>query len=190
MSDGDRERWNARYSARADEPAAAGPCLTAVERWLPRTGRALDVAGGAGRHALWLARRGLQVTLVDVADVGLRQAAARARREGLVLETLRLDLESDPFPPGPWAVIVCCYYLQRSLFSAFAAGLAPGGMLVFAQPTRTNLERNPRPSARFLLEDGELPRLVAGLQVIRYEERWFPEGQHEARLLARRRMDR
>ncbi|HEY6100713.1 MAG TPA: class I SAM-dependent methyltransferase, partial [Anaeromyxobacter sp.] len=68
--------------------------------------------------------------------------------------------------------------------------LAPGGWLVFAHATRTNLERNPRPGAAHLLEDGEIRSLVRGLDVVSCEERWFEEGRHEARLLARRPLDR
>jgi tellurite methyltransferase len=66
----------------------------------------------------------------------------------------------------------------------FSQVLAPGGLLVFAQPTRSNLQRNPHPSARFLLEDGELPQLLRGLKVISYTEGWTEEGRHEARLVA------
>ena len=53
-------------------------------------------------------------------------------------------------------------------------------------PTRRNLERNPKPGAAFLLGDGELPGLVAGLEVVRFDEAWRAGGQHEAWLLARK----
>src|SRR5205814_5476112 len=77
MSTEDRTRWDARYQAAAParRPAAF---LTALEGELPRSGRALDVAGGAGRNALWLARRGLEVTLVDIAPSALALARAAA----------------------------------------------------------------------------------------------------------------
>src|SRR5436190_1959205 len=63
---------------------------------------------------------------------------------------------------------------------------APGGMLFYVQPTRKNLERHASPSERFLLEDGALPGLVWGLEILHYEEGWSNEGRHEARLLAQR----
>jgi hypothetical protein len=52
-------------------------------------------------------------------------------------------------------------------------------------PTRSNLERHTRPDPRHLLEDGELPGLVPGLEIVRYEEGWTEQGRHEARLVAR-----
>ncbi len=185
MSEDDRVRWNERYRAEA-VVAPPSPFLLALDAILPRRGRALDVAGGSGRHALWLARRGLDVTLADVSDVALEQAAQAATAAGLSLATQRIDLEAEPLPPGPWDVVVCIAFLHRPLFAAFPEVLAPGGLLVFEHPTRANLQRHPRPAAQYLLDDGELPRLVVGLEVLRYEEGWLERGRHDARLLARK----
>ena len=186
MPEADREKWNARYAAGSHTGLEPSAFLTGLDGLLPREGRALDVAGGAGRHALWLARRGLAVTLLDVSDVALSRARASAEEAGLLLETQQIDLAAQALPAGPWDLIVDSYYLERPLFSQFPSALAPGGWLVFCQPTRTNLERNPQPGARFLLEDGELRGLVAGLEVVRYEESWSDEGSYEARLVARK----
>jgi SAM-dependent methyltransferase len=189
MAEGDRDRWNTRYAERA-ERTPHSPYLDTLDDLLPRRGRALDVAGGAGRNALWLARRGLEVTLADVSDVALAQADAAARAEGLRLSTLPLDLEASPLPPGPWDLVLCTYFLHRPLLAALPAVLAPGGLLVFAHATRRNLERYPRPGPAHLLDDGELPGLVAGLvpalEVLRAEEGWLEGGRHEARVVARR----
>lgn len=180
----DRARWNTRYAGRT-APTPHSPLLPELDGLLPRVGRALDVAGGAGRNALWLARRGLDVTLADVSDVALGQAAAAARAEGLQLTTLMIDLEASPLPPGPWDLVLCTFYLHRPLLAAVAAVLAPGGLLVFAHATRKNLERHPRPGPAHLLGDGELPGLVPGLEILRYQEGWSEAGRHESRLVAR-----
>jgi tellurite methyltransferase len=188
MSQRDKEKWNDRYRERRTGAAEPSSLVIGIEPLLPARGRALDVAGGAGRHAIWLARRGLDVTLIDVSDVGLARARERARAAGVDLITREVDLETAPLPPGPWDVIVVFHFLSRPLFPALAAALAPGGLLVFCQPTRRNLERHRRPSAAYLLDEGELPALIAGLdlEVISCEEGWLDEGRHEARLVARR----
>jgi len=185
MADDDRERWNERYrTAEAGHPPS--PFLLGLDALLPREGAALDVAGGAGAEAVWLARRGLVTTLVDVSDVALAKAQDAAANAGVPLTTLTLDLEAQPLPQGPFDVIVCLHYLQRSLFDEVPRRLAPGGLFVFAQATKKNLERNARPSARFLLDEGELATLVRGLEVVSLTEGWTDAGRHEARLVARR----
>lgn len=179
MSD-DRARWDAAW---AGAPAReVSPWLRSLDGLLPRVGRALDVAGGPGAEAAWLAARGLAVTLVDVSPVALALARAREVR----VHTEARDLEAAPLPEGPWDLVVCLNYLQRALFAQWAQVLAPGGWLVFAQPTVRNLERHAKPSARFLLGEGELATLVRGLEVVSLAEGWTPEGRHEARLVARR----
>ncbi len=186
MPDTDRERWNARYAERADAIREPDGFLLEVERQLPHEGRALDLAGGTGRHALWLARRGLDVTLLDVADEALAIASARADAEGLALTCLQSDLTERAPPAGPWDLLVSFHYLQRDLFPRFPALLAPGGLLLFAQPTVCNLERHDRPSRRFLLAEGEISDLVEGLAVLHLDEGWSAAGRHEVRLLAQR----
>lgn len=182
----DRRRWNDKYARGSHAGQSPSPALVDLERYLPTAGRALDVAGGAGRHAVWLARRGLDVTLADVSDAGLRLAAEHARRANCAIRSVRTDLQNDPFPSGPWDLILAVHFLWRPLFAEFASNLARGGRLVVVQPTRTNLQRHEKPPASFLLDDGELPSLVAGLQIEHYQEGWLADGIYQAVLVARR----
>ena len=99
------------------EPGLRQPSgsLVALADLLPQGGRALDVAGGTGRHALWPARRGLDVTLADLAGVALELARREAARAGLPLRTLAIDLEAEPLPPGPRDLILCVNFLWPAL---------------------------------------------------------------------------
>jgi len=190
MAAGDRARWDARWSA-PDAPASAAPAraLVEAEPFLPRAAaarvpRVLDVAGGAGRNAVWLARRGLDVTLADVSPLALARAAGAAAAAGVTLRLLERDLE-EGLPAGPWDAIVVVDFLHRPLFDAFPTALAPGGVLVHAQPTLRNLERHAHPGARFLVAPGELRALARGLGVLAFAEGWV-DDRHVARLVARR----
>jgi len=185
MSQEDRDRWNRRYRG---EPPSTAPSahLLDAEPLLPPPGRALDVAGGGGRNALWLAQRGWDVTLTDVSDEALRIAGQRAAGAGLSVRTVQCDFDSDPLPAGPWHLIVSFHFLDRRLFAEMAQQLDVGGVLVFVQATRSNLQRFEKPPAHYLLDDGELPTLLAPLRILRYEEGWLAEGRHDAFVVAER----
>jgi SAM-dependent methyltransferase len=180
----DRTHWDERYRAHGG-PAEPSAFLVELDGLLPRHGRALDVAGGAGRNGLWLARRGLDVTVVDISPVALALAGQRAAQEGLEVGLVTADLEGQGLRPGPWDVVTWFHYLDRRLLGEVGGVLAGGGWLVVECATRLNLLRHARPGPLHVLEPGELPGLVPGLVVVSHQEGWF-DNHHDARLVARR----
>lgn len=185
MGAGDRDRWNEKWSAAGVGTSHGSKLVDLLDPWLPPTGRLLDVAGGGSADSIEFARRGLDVTVCDVSDVGLRAADERAAAEGLAIETLELDLETDAVPVGPWNVITVANYLQRDLFGPLVNRLAPGGLLAVVIATTTNLERNPKPGELFLLEPGEIPKHVPNVEILHHSEEWRANDRHEAHLVAR-----
>jgi len=95
-------------------------------------GRALDLACGTGRNALWLANQGWKVTAVDGAPTAIKILQRRAGLGGLSVDAKVADLERDEYQiePSAWDLICICYYLQRNLFDSAKLGLAPGGVLL------------------------------------------------------------
>jgi tellurite methyltransferase len=184
MSEFERDKWDERY--RDDDVAREpSPFLLDMLKFVPRHGRALDVAGGAGRNAIVLARRGLDTTIVDISEVGLALAVENAAQAGVRITTLAVDLSEEPLPDGPWDVVLVFHYLNRLIFSDIEERLAPGGLLIASIATVRNRERNERPPPSHLLDEGELPTLIGALGVVHYEETWR-DNRHEARLVARR----
>jgi SAM-dependent methyltransferase len=169
----DRMRWDKRYAASPSLAALSpAPLLLAHERLLPRAGRALDVACGAGRHALFLAARGLRTLGVDVSPEGLRLARNAALARRLSLDLVAADLSAWTPPAATFDVVTCIHYLERSIFPAIAAALRPGGVLVFETFTRDQLafpEAHPR-REEFLLAPNELLRAFPSLHVLHFEE--------------------
>jgi SAM-dependent methyltransferase len=85
-----------------------------------KPGKALDLACGAGRHAVWLRELGWDVTAVDRSD----------EFPGAV----RADLELAEFviEPEVWDLIVCWLYWQPDLVPAIARGVRAGGVVAMA----------------------------------------------------------
>lgn len=139
-----REDWNARYAQKELLWTAEPNRLFAAEVASLEPGRALDVACGEGRNAVWLAERGWRVTGVDFADVALAKAAELAAARGVAVEWLLGDvLELSPEPRSFDLVVVL--YLQlpadelEVALRRAADAVAPGGTLIVLGHDTTNL---------------------------------------------------
>jgi 2-polyprenyl-3-methyl-5-hydroxy-6-metoxy-1,4-benzoquinol methylase len=148
--------------------------------------RALDVAMGSGRHAVVMARAGLRTFGVDVKLAAVREAMAAARSEGVRVEGWCADLTQHALPRGRFDLVLVARYLQRDLFPALRAAVAPGGIVVYETFT-TNQRALGRPptSPDHLLEPGELRWEFDGFELLFYEELLAPEAV--ARVVARAR---
>lgn len=184
---GERTRWEARYATageRHDRPSAFLVAHAALLR-----GRVLDIAAGAGRNALFLARRGCSVEAIDISLAGLRMARAAAAREGYQLLAVQADLESFPLARERYDAIINIRYLQRSLFEPIQRAVKPEGLILFEtfliDQQSIGHPRNPA----FLLQRGELRAAYARCQILIYEEGRFETDTgpaYLARMIARR----
>ena len=132
-----REFWDDLYS-RADR-VFTGKVNETLEREaadLP-PGTALDLGCADGADAIWLARRGWQVTGVDVSDVALKRAAQHATDAGVAerISWQQHDLAVS-FPSGVYELVSAQFlhsYLElprEQIRRAAAAAVAPGGVLL------------------------------------------------------------
>lgn len=155
----ERARWEARHREKSDRSPRA-PSAWVIEQALALPERALvvDLAGGRGRHARPLAERGRRVIVVDLVEAAVRDAGV----PGIVAEATRLPIRDVSLD-----AILSVNFLDRSIFPSLVRLLRPGGRLIvetFTVEQRT-LGRGPTSPAH-LLEPGELPRLVAPLDVV------------------------
>ena len=149
----------------------AGWLLANVDLLRPRM-RMLDVAAGRGRHALVCAAAGFTAVAID-RDVGLMaRLADGASALRLPLTTQVVDLEAGRVALGEEAydLVVVVNYLHRPLMPALVAAVAPGGVLLYETFTRAQAARGRPTNPAYLLEPGELPQLVAPLEVVRSRE--------------------
>ena len=188
MSAEDRAKWDARYQAGAyEERIQPSAFLAACAHRLPRRGNALDLGCGAGRNAMFLAKRGLTVDAADISAVAL--ARGRERAGALPIRWLQRDLELGFEPERCYDVIVNRRYVHLALLAELAASLRPGGLLVVEQHLQ-HAEADAGPSdPAFRVAPGALRRLAANLAIERYEEGVLTDPDARvvalARLLAR-----
>ena len=175
MSHSERVNWDRRYAAGEYLPRTTpSPFL---DRWLPAlvtggTGapkRALDVATGAGRHALRLAEAGFQVDAVDISAVALSQAEQTARERGLNVNWQCADL--DEFQPDTgYDLITVFRYRNKELWPVLARALAEGGWVLVEHHLRTSAAVDGPPSDEFRVAPGELLEAFGALRIMHYTE--------------------
>jgi SAM-dependent methyltransferase len=165
-----REEWNRKYASPeflwSTDPNRF--LVAEVEGLQP--GRALDLACGEGRNAVWLAEQGWRVTAVDFSEIALAKAERLAESRGVAVEWIAADL-LDYRPPGTFD-LVAVLYLQlprddrRLVLGRAREALAPGGTLLVVGHDLSNLAEGyggPTQPAVLLTPDGivrDLPGLV------------------------------
>jgi len=109
----DQKEWDQKYRGREftkDQPP--NPFLRKHIRLLPQ-GKALNIASGKGRNAVFLAEHGFHVEAVDISSVGLGNARKLAHSRGVKIETIQADLDIYPLAKEKYDLIVDFYFLDR-----------------------------------------------------------------------------
>jgi 2-polyprenyl-3-methyl-5-hydroxy-6-metoxy-1,4-benzoquinol methylase len=113
----DRARWDEKHAAeRATlKPSGFLKEIFEADSWPLPKGRALDIAAGKGRNAIFLAERGFQVMAIDISPVALDMARRAAKEKSLIIDWQEADLERIELPAAHYDLVLNFNYLQRSL---------------------------------------------------------------------------
>lgn len=171
-SESDRSQWDQVYDQEkyvfGKEPAEV---LLSNFDILP-VGRALDIAMGEGRNAVFLAKKGFTVDGVDISEVAIRKAKRLAKENRVTIGTINADLNTYQIKPDTYEVILNIQYLQRSLIPQIKRGLKRGGVIVFENQTTEQLSLPGSGGLRrdYLLSPGELKELFKEFKILQYAE--------------------
>jgi tellurite methyltransferase len=179
-SGNERNRWNQKYREAPDAWLTPDSFLErAFSEYIlplfPHRGSALDLAGGAGRHSIWLAQQGWEVTLIDISETGVEQARQHAgplaSHIHFVVDDLTHFKASQTEFEAAFEVVMAFFYLEREIFSEIVKAVRPGGLLVYKTYTlaQAKVAAGPKNPVH-LLEPGELLQLADGLRILHYQE--------------------
>ena len=184
------EDWNRRY-AEKELVWSSGPnrfLVAETEELAP--GRALDIACGEGRNAIWLAERGWCVTGVDFSEVAIEKARQIAAQRGVEADFRVGDVVAEA-PEEQAYDLVLVFYLQlpaerlRQAVGAAARAVAPGGTFLLVGHDSRNLSEGwggPQdPAVLYTPED--VVAALDGLEVVRAEAVQRPVEEENATAL-------
>lgn len=171
-SEDDRRRWDLFYNTRnyvfGKEPSSF---LKENIGFFPK-GKALDLAMGEGRNAVFMAKKGFFVDGVDISEVALKKAKLLARDSNVTVNAINADLNHYQIRPETYDVILNIDYLQRSLIPEIKKGLKKGGLVIFENYTVEQLGNAQGQQIRrdLLLERGELRNHFKEFEIVVYRE--------------------
>ena len=174
----DQKRWDERFGkkefALGKEP---NPFLKKHIRLLPK-GKALDIATGEGRNAVFLAQNGCEVDAVDISEKGLKKAQKFAGEKGVNINTFLVDLDQYPIGKERYDLIADFYFLRRRLIPRIKKGLKKGGKVIFETYLleHRKLGTGGPKQAKYFLKPNELLRFFKDFRILFYREGIFREG--------------
>jgi len=174
----DKKRWDERFGrkefALGKEP---NPFLKKHIYLLPK-GKALDMATGEGRNAVFLAQNGFEVDAVDISEKGLRKARKLAREKGVKVNALLVDLDHYQIEKDRYDLIANFYFLKRRLIPKIREGLKKGGKVIFETYLleHRKLATGGPKQAKYFLKPNELLRLFKDFRILFYREGIIREG--------------
>jgi len=169
VQDWDRRHRDADYQRRSLDSATPNlppaPLLEDIASHL-RPGKALDLACGTGRNALWLAQRRWNVTAVDGSAAAIEIVRRDAASLGVNLATHVADLEKHEFEivQSAWDLILICNYFQPDLYASAIRGLARGGTIIATALLAESGEQ------RYRVAHGQFERYFTGVTIVRSSE--------------------
>ena len=148
-----------------------------------KPGRALDVAMGQGRNAIYLARLGWDVTGFDTSKTGLGQAQKAARASGLKIRTVLASDEEFDFGTEQWDLVAIIYPIEKRSVYRVRQALRPGGIVV------VECSHKEGTNAPFEYDTNELLKIFDGFRIIKYqdtvdEHEWVRKRLRLVRLIA------
>ena len=191
-SEDDKSRWNKRYNT-GEYLYGKEPLKFLKEKLgILVRGKALVLAMGEGRNAVFLAGNGFDVDGCDISEKAVEKTRLLARESSVTLNAFVADLEEYKIPVNAYDLITCFYYTQKSLIPQIKEGLKKGGMVMFETYSIDQLKYGkdaPGPkNPAYLLKHNELLDSFRDFRILYYREGEIAEHKSVVSLIAQKKL--
>ena len=189
-SEDDKSRWNKRYNT-GEYLYGKEPLKFLNEKLnILARGKALVLAMGEGRNAVFLAGNGFDVDCCDISEKAVEKAMLFSQESGVTLNAFVADLEEYKIPVNMYDLITCFYYTQRDLIPQIKEGLKSGGMVMIETYSIDQLKYGkdaPGPkNPAYLLKHNELLDSFRDFRILYYREGEIAENKSVVSLIAQK----
>ncbi len=161
----DREKWNEKY-LKIDGSTLEPSDIVKNFYHLAKKGKALDIATGLGRNAIFLAEKGFIVDAVDISDVAINKLKQLKHPN---INPIQADLDFYNLKNSEYDLIVNINFLNRRLFPLIKEALKPDGVLIFETFL---MDGNSHIKTKdYLLRPNELIHCFIDMRIVFYQEK-------------------
>lgn len=184
----DETKWNERYR-NSEYPLTVNDIVESYFHFA-KPGKALDIAAGNGRNALFLAEKGFQVDAVEISGVAIEMI----QTQNPAINCIHEDIDAFIPSPDSYDLIINVNFLDRRLFSHIEKALKKDGILIFRTFLDTHLKENIQPAIPKdkYLRSNELLQAFIPHQILLYKEEefvWVKGARREVAALVARKRD-
>jgi len=173
-----KDKWNKKYLESKHIQSEPSEILKNYYL-LAKRGKALDVACGTGRNAIFLANKGFYVDAVDISDVAIDILKNNNEKN---INAIVADLDNYNFEENNYELVVNINFLNREIINSLKKAIKPNGIIIF----ETFLISEKRKNKQFYLEENELLRMFLDFRIIFYEEKYISQDEPKAYLVAKK----
>ena len=190
-----KERWNLKYEGTTYIYGKEPTAFLNEKLSLLKKGKALVLAMGEGRNAVYLAENGFDVTGVDISAVGIEKCERLAEERGVAVNSVVANLTDYDMGREQYDLITNFYFFDKSILPGVIDSLKPGGIFIFETYSRDHPKHSkfgPK-NPDYLVKPNELLEIFKSLRILYYEDMVteLNEGMHKGkaaliRLIARK----
>ena len=169
MAQKDKIKWDKKYTEISFllEDKMPSEKLIQIEKKV-KGKKALDIASGAGRNSIYLAKKGFEVEALDISKVALDVLNNKGFEN---INCKLVDLDEYEIPKNSYDLIVMTNFLDRKLIPKLSNALKKDGILFIETYMEDEINEKPPSNSNFLLKKEELKSFFdESFEVLDYDE--------------------
>ncbi len=170
MANKDKTKWNNKYTNTPKLLEDREPSIKLINLLKDVKGNyALDIACGAGKNSIFLAKNDFIVDSMDISDVALKNLAKKSYKN---INTIQIDLEEEFSPKENfYNLIVQTNFLDRTIIPKMIKALKKDGILFIETYMEHESNEKTPSNPDFLLKKEELKNIFKdGFEILDYDE--------------------